>query len=497
MITFEDVKRLDINSEFLGVPPETLMENAGRAVAEEISSRCEGDRVVVLVGPGNNGGDGLVAARYLSEGEFHTEVVLARGEVKTPLSKANLTRLPPHVKRHTYTSPEELEKVLEGSSVVVDALLGVGIRGEMREPYKSIVEVASRSEALKVAVDVPTGMGKKVQFKADLTVTFHDVKEGMTPSLCGEIVVKDIGIPPEAEIYTGPGELALLPPTPKEGHKGDGGVVLVVGGGPYTGAPVFSSTAALKGGADLVFLAVPEGAHSLLAGRVPEVITIPLPTLSPGGLHLDMASLSAIKRAAERHSPGAILVGPGAGREPVTLEVMKRVMEWWDGALTVDADGISALCELATEGFSFSSPERVVITPHRGEYARLTRAVGLEEAEVRRISERLGATLLLKGPRDVIASPERMRHNLTGNQGMTVGGTGDILSGLVVAFLSRGMRAFDACSLAAFSIGLFGDEVFSKKGYSLLPTDILEAYFLPEDPRGLFELSVRLERGRW
>lgn len=488
MITFEEVRRLDINSEYLGVPPGRLMENAGKAVAEEVASRVEGGRVVVLVGPGNNGGDGLVAARYLTEMGFSVDVVLARGEVKTPLAKENLERLSPQVRKHIYTSEEELQELLDGAQVVIDALLGVGIRGEVREPYRSIVRVAGQRGGLKVAVDVPTGMGGSVQFMPDVTVTFHDVKEGMSGELCGEVVVRDIGIPPEAELYTGPGELALFLPTPKEGHKGDGGVVMVVGGGPYTGAPLFSSTAALRGGADLVFLAVPEGAYTVLAGRVPEVITIPLPTLVPGGRHLDRTSLPAIRAAAERHRPGALLVGPGAGREPETLEVLGEIMKWWMGAIVVDADGISALAEILSEGFTFGDVKRAAVTPHRGEYSRITSAIGLEGGDVKEVSERLGATVLLKGPRDVIAAGERVRYNMTGNQAMTVGGTGDVLSGLVAAFLSRGMRAFDACSLAAYSIGLFGNITFSRKGYSLLPSDILKEYRVPGDPRGYLEI---------
>ncbi|MCD6383848.1 MAG: NAD(P)H-hydrate dehydratase [Thermoplasmata archaeon] len=498
-ISFRDVKRLDINSEFLGVPPEKLMEAAGKGVAEEIKKRVDGGKVVVLVGTGNNGGDGLVAARHLSEMGFDVEVILAKGDVKTPLARRNLDALPPAVKVLKYGGPEWLKKEIEGADVLVDALLGVGLSGFLREPYEEIVSVANDFKGLKVSVDVPSGIAAFHYFHPDLTVTFHNIKREMigvgVKKKCGEIVVKDIGIPEEADLYTGPGELALFPPTPKKGHKGDGGVVMVVGGGPYTGAPILSSLAAIRGGADLVFLAVPDGVYPMLAGRVPEIITIPLPTRSGRGLRLDNAAYWEVRKRSLLHKIGGILVGPGAGRDEETLSFMEGIIELrMAGPLVVDADGIEALSRMVERGFRFVAWDKVVVTPHRGEYNKLADALGeSKDLEPIDMAKMLNATILLKGPEDVIASPYKVRYNRTGNPAMTVGGTGDLLSGLTVALLTRDMTSFDAASLAAYSLGLIGDKVFREKGYSLTPSDILNSYFIPADPRGYVELARELE----
>ncbi|MCI0497647.1 MAG: NAD(P)H-hydrate epimerase, partial [Thermoplasmata archaeon] len=238
MIPLREVAVLDGNSAALGVPQSRLMENAGAAVADRVICRFAPGRVLVACGGGNNGGDGYVAARRLAETGIEV-LIVAAADPSTDLALDAAVRLPSSVRK---VALDDLAPALERVDLVIDALLGVGARGRPREPYGFIIGSINQVGVPVVSVDVPSGFGSEMAVRPALTLTFHDLKEGMEGLDAVEVV--DIGIPPEAAAFTGPGELTLVPGRARDAHKGDGGRVLIVGGGPYTGAAPRAALAA-------------------------------------------------------------------------------------------------------------------------------------------------------------------------------------------------------------------------------------------------------------
>ncbi|HWG92339.1 MAG TPA: NAD(P)H-hydrate dehydratase [Candidatus Thermoplasmatota archaeon] len=477
MLHPEDVAILDRNAAALGVPTARLMENAGRAVADHVASGVDRALVTVLAGPGNNGGDGIVAARHLVERGFPVRVVtpVAGGAFKTALARDAFTALPPRVEVRTVSSPEEAEWALAGAGVIVDALFGVGFHGEMREPYRTLALAANRSRARVVSVDVPSGFGTPVAVQPDETVTFHDVKVGMTEQNSGRIVVRDIGIPPEALTHTGPGEFLLYPIPPRDQHKGQGGIVLVIGGGPYTGAPAVAGLAALRMGADLAIVLTPKRAADVVAAYSPNLVVRPL---NNDELDFDdpanRVTLNMWLKKAD-----ALVIGPGLGLMNLTKRSIHHAVEraLKEGVPVVaDADALTALAErphLLAPG--------MVVTPHAREFQALTGnslpgETAARAGAAKHAAAKTRATWLVKGPVDVIADPERgVKLNATGHPAMSVGGTGDALAGMVGALLAKGLSPFDAARLAAYASGRAGEKAFEEKSYGLLATDVVEA----------------------
>jgi NAD(P)H-hydrate epimerase len=466
MITQDEVKVLDANSQALGVPNHTLMENAGRGVAEAMKRNFElkGKTILILIGSGNNGGDGLVAARYLRK-VCKVKIYLVK-DPKTDLSKKNLKK----VRSLIMTKLRDANKLkphIRSADVVVDALLGVGITGEVRPPYRKIITMVNKTKAWVVSIDIPSGFGSRKAVLPDLTVTFHDRKEGMNKENCGKIVVTDIGIPPEAQTYTGPGEPLLIPRPDSSTHKGQRGVVLVIGGGPYYGAPALAAQAAQRCGIDLAYLAVPESVADRVAAHSMNFILRPLE-----GDHVTVDHLQEIQRDFRRSN--AIILGPGIGKssDDAVLEVIKESPI----PVIVDADALKALDGHEKE----LRGKTLVLTPHGGEFRHLTTERPRADVEnrsdqVKYWARRYRSTILLKGPVDIISDGNNVKRNLTGNEAMSTGGTGDVLAGLVGAFLAKGMRPFDAARVGAYVNGKAGDLARAKLGHSMTATDVLEA----------------------
>lgn len=467
MIPFEEVRVLDRNAAHLGVPTSELMENAGKRIAETLLTefQAEGKRVAFICGSGNNGGDAFVAARLL-DGKCKTVVVLARPQesVKSEISRKNLEIFGGEVK----TGIDSAASELASSDIVVDALLGIGVKGEVREPLKSFIDMINGSGKPILSVDVPSGLGSAKQVRPTITVTFHDIKNGMDEDNSGKIVRVDIGIPKDAERFTGPGDLVYYPIPAKESHKGDNGVLLVVCGGPYSGAPALVGLAALRAGSDLARIATPERVWKVVASFSPALIVRPLPgdTLAPNhiGILTEMAG-----------EADACVIGPGLGREHETLGAVRKLVAQLDIPFVVDADGITAVAEDLTT----IQGKRCIVTPHLAEFERLCgQEVGgpLEErAEaVKAFSEKAEVTVLFKGPVDIIAGGGKIKLNRTGNAGMTVGGTGDVLAGICGSLLSRGVEPFNAARVGAFVSGSAGDLAFEKMSFGLMPTDIID-----------------------
>lgn len=523
MISPGDVAVLDLNSARLGITPWELMLRAGISLFEEVSKELKKGKVVIVCGPGNNGGDGLVAASSLHRSGRFDVTVLYLGDPKRPrteLSAKALSELESAIPFFSSAGPQGirgLERHMKGRASVIDALLGSGAKGEPKGDIAAAVEMMNRAGGLKVAVDIPTGLGSKICFKADITVTFHDLKAGMVkdgghhPS-CGRTIVRDIGIPAEASLLVGPGDLLRLPIKGPLSKKGETGRLLIVGGGPYTGAPALAAMAAVRTGCDLVRVAVPSGVHSIIASMSPDLIVERLPTFDPFKLGPEV--LKDLKALADRSH--CVLLGPGSGSDAGTLDLLADLADHVSDRnipLVIDADGLNAVGPHLSRG-AFDGSSDVVLTPHRGELKELVKCclrgsdptclespveVGptgpcwtvSAQVLVGRLSMAARAVILAKGPADLIVSPGThslmdhisipldgkkviRRTNITGVPEMSVGGTGDVLAGLCSGLMASGTPGFDAACISAYVNGRGGEASHAELGRSLSASSLLK-----------------------
>ena len=468
MITGSEMAVVDANAAGLGIPRKQLMESSGNAVARRARELVDpGASVTVVCGHGNNGGDAFVTARFLSE--YDVEVVLlGRAEtITSDIARENWEALlasdipARELRDSTALDPGEPD-------LFVDAMLGTGISGSLREPAATAAAAMNDGDAPVLSVDVPSGLdgdtgelaGNAVE--ADHVVTFHAPKPGLA-DLAADVTVADIGIPDAAEAFTGPGDLLGLSRDP-ESHKGDHGEVLVVGGGPYAGAPALTAQAALRAGADLVRVACPTGVAHEVQGYREDLIVRPVE-----GRQFEPGHVGQVLEFAEEQD--AIVVGPGLGADPDSLEAARALLEGYSGTAVVDADALQVVPDLTTEA-------DLVCTPHQGELVGMggPRSDDWRErrALVADFATELGHTLLVKGQYDVVSDGERTRVNRTGNPGMTVGGTGDVLAGVTGA-LAATQTPVDAAAIAAYANGRAGDIVVEEWGHGLLASDMVEA----------------------
>ncbi|MDZ7702703.1 MAG: NAD(P)H-hydrate dehydratase [Halobacteriales archaeon] len=466
MITAERMAAVDRNAAALGVSQRQLMEASGRTVARAVRELLgERGRVAVVAGRGNNGGDGFVAARVLDERA--TVHLLGRPEtIATDAARANWDALEA-AEADTRIVRDSTELALGEPDVVVDAVLGTGVVGAPLEPEASAIEAIDASGATVVSVDVPSGLDADTGeapgavVDADRVVTFHDLKPGLAGR--DDVTVADIGIPRAAERFTGPGDLLALE-RPSSSHKGDFGHVLVVGGGPYSGAPALTGLAALRAGADLATVAVPAAVADAVRAASPDLIVRELAGERLGPGHVDRL----LELATDRD---VVVIGPGLGDAPETTEAVGAFLEGYEGRAVVDADALHAVPEVDTAA-------TLVCTPHQGELRELggpSVEDWRERAEaVEAYAAELGHTLLVKGAYDVVSDGETTRVNRTGNPGMTVGGTGDVLAGAAGALYCR-LDPLSAAAAAALANGTAGDRVAAEKGAGLLASDLLDA----------------------
>lgn len=487
-ISVEDMRAYELNAVGKGLPLILLMENAGRSVADYIEYKLgdvRGKRIAILAGKGGNAGDGFVAARHLAGRGAFVEVHLAYppAEVSHEDAKANLNILmslesirivKPHSKGWLEVSD---------SDVVVDALLGTGVRGRLRSPVREAVAEFNKAPGLKVAIDVPsgvdpdTGSAAEGAARADATVTMHRVKKGLLKAVeyTGEIAVADIGLTHDVELVAGPGDVAArVPRRPGDSHKGVGGRVLVVAGSKYyVGAAILAADAAARAGVDLVYLASTRRIAEEAAMRSSTIIPVPFESDALSKSDLDELS----KLSARIHS---IAIGPGLGRDPETVEaacnIIREAMS--RGTPTViDADALYAVQECGLKLY-----ENAVITPHRGEASRLLGETVDNPLEASsRIAEHTKATTLVKGPVDAACTPSgRCRLNKSGVPAMSVGGTGDILTGLTAGILAKRKSILgipdplNSAITAAYIAGRAGEIAYESYGEALTAFDILE-----------------------
>jgi len=492
MTRVEEMRLTESNAISTGMTSSSLMENAGSAVADTII-RLKGKtgRVLVTCGPGKNGGDGLVVARkLLHHGYKVTTLLLVPPEsLKPEETKSKWKEYESLGGTYFVADRDDWERRLEteirACDLIVDAIFGTGIEGEISGTPAMVIDAVNSSGKLVFAVDTPSGLdpftgrvaGKAV--RAGVTVSFHAPKQGLISrsDLTGEVVVADIGIPKSASAFIEVDNvLSALLPRHRFTHKGDYGTVMVVGGSElYSGAPALAGLAALRAGAGLVFIEAPEAVAASIRSMSPDLIVRSLP-----GDRLRPSHWKSMRLEFERAN--VISIGPGLGRSKgsvgVALEIAKRALS--NGKkLVIDADAL----DIAERIASTSSPTHAALTPHAGEFRRLTgQDVGDQWTEriavAREFARSHNSTVLLKGYHTVISDGSRVKVHEGGNPGMSKGGMGDVLTGVLSGIMAQGSNAFEASCAAAFICAETADLLFASKGFHYVASDLVSA--LPE-----------------
>jgi ADP-dependent NAD(P)H-hydrate dehydratase / NAD(P)H-hydrate epimerase len=471
VLPVREFRRLDLNAEELGVPVSQLMARAGKALASVVQSRM-GPRgsALFVCGKGNNGGDGFAAAYLLHRAGRQVRILLAepREAVTSPAARLYLDLLP---KESVEVWRGRWAPAWSEASVVVDCLLGSGSVGDPRPPYDALIRAVGRMRrrARIVSCDIPSGLGTGVAVRPHETVTFHAAKEGMTARNSGRIHVAPIGIPRAAETDIGLGDLDQAYPRPRpDSHKGDNGVVLVVAGGPYLGAPYYAGLSAYRTGADLVHACLPEEAARIVAGYGPHLM---VHAVEPGS-RLTPMGLPGILEWMDRAT--AMLVGPGLGSDPLTREAAGQVLA--EAArrglpTVVDADGLDALTPALLERHG----KRMVLTPHSKEFLDLARTAPTEASVHAYAGRNGGVTVLWKRQGAFVTDGARRKWCRRGHPTMTVGGTGDVLAGAVATLLAKGVPPFEAAAAGAYLTGSAGELAAALRSWGATATDVLEA----------------------
>lgn len=464
--------------EELGVPGLTLMEHAGKAIAQVVKEMDFAKRIAVVCGKGNNGGDGFVAARYLRPGRKVTVFLISSTFSEDALVMRK--RLPAGVICHALTPADAANpKIFRNYDLIVDALFGTGLTKPLTGFVRRVVDRMNSSGKPIVAADIPSGidastgrvLGSAVH--ATRTVTFARPKIGhifLPGSIhCGKLEIVDIGIPDEAILAAHPAAFLidrnlarkLLPPRPAQSHKGTyGRSVIIAGSRGMIGAAVLATEAAMKIGSGLTTLCVPDSIYSIAAKKLsPEAMCVPIPDGGRGsfGPESFKSILHAVKNAS------AVLIGPGLGRHPATLHLVLKCISNFDrnAKWIIDADALYAASK-----FKFKPARHLAdlaVTPHAGEMSRLC-GLTRKEIELNPIAtasdfaRKISGTVLLKGPRSIIAADgEHSFVNPTGNSALAKGGSGDVLAGMICGLCAQGLRTFDAARLAAYLHGLAAD----------------------------------------
>lgn len=512
--TAEQMRAIDKRAiEGMGIPSLTLMENAGRGVAEVIREEvflddCAGKRVTVVCGRGNNGGDGFVVGRYLHEWGAAVEFILLgkpdqlKGDAAVNYQRAVALRLP-------VLSVEAAEKLpeLAGNDLLVDAIFGTGFHGPITGVAADVVDVMNEAGVEIVAVDAPSGLesdsGETIRsvINASYTISLACSKYGqwLWPGRThvGDLAVVDIGIPAAAiedvgvhlaqitEAFVG----ESLPNRPPDGHKGTFGKALILGGSAgMSGAVALASNAAMRCGLGLAYAGVPESVVDLIDIKATEPVVLPFPEVNRRRVLARRGLGEIIERAAE---VDAIAIGPGLSQHHETQELVRRLIARVTKPTVLDADGLNAFAKDQT-GLEAPRSYPLIITPHVGEMARLLGRSNQDVAGDRQqaamdAARRFGCIAVMKGAPTFVADANGMVYlNPTGNSGMGTGGVGDVLTGIIVSFLAQGCDALTAALMGVYIHGRAGDLAADEHGErSLVASDLVAA--LPDVFRELEE----------
>lgn len=481
VLTPLEMRATDKNTEYNHIPTIVLMENAGSKIAEYIiNTYPDKKRVSIYSGTGGNGGDGFVIARHLLNHGYKVRLfLLSRPEnIKNKDSKTNyesikiISQTDKNLKLSIITDSTQIQP--DNSDIIIDAILGTGVNGKLRQPISNAVDTINYSPAIVISVDVPSGLNPEDGKVADKTVvahttlTLHKMKTGLLKaqqSYVGEIKVLDIGIPRVSEEYVGEGDLLKLKTPKTDSHKGQNGSVLIVGSNPdYIGAVVFAANSCLTQLVDLVYIVAPEESAHIIKQYNPEFIV-----RGVKGNVLTMDAFDTINELSKRVD--AILIGSGSGISEQTAQLFNRVVSTIKKPIVIDADALKIVSRELLH-------ENIIVTPHKKEFTVLFESELPQDLDdkvelLTGLSESYGVTILLKDVVDIITTSDDYKLNKTGNQGMTIGGTGDLLAGLTVALLTQ-QSPFEAAYLASFILGCAADEVLLEKSFNYGVEDILK-----------------------
>ncbi|MGH3085878.1 MAG: NAD(P)H-hydrate dehydratase [Rubrobacteraceae bacterium] len=493
LYTAQEMSTADSNAQNLGIPGGVLMERAGAEMAGISLKTFSPKRALVVCGGGNNGGDGFVIARELRRKDVEVSVLATKDDY-TGDPKTNLDALKNlDVK---FIALEDLETELRNTDLVVDALLGTGFSGEVREKEASLIRSMNDAPALVLSVDVPSGVDGstgEVQgeaTRADLTVCAHAAKVGCVVSpgrtYAGEVEVVEIGVPDEAEVepsvvWTDADSLrGLIPRTEDPAHKYSAGAILVVASArSMTGAAAMVVGGAQRTGCGIVFLATPESAAPALDSQLTEALVYGVPEDEEGFVNGE--AFENILVLAERAT--ALVVGPGIGAGDGQKTLLEGILREIEVSVLLDADAIT---NLAGSDALANSDAPTLITPHAGELGRVLDS-GAKEVSAKRLysarkaAKDFGCCVLLKGSDTLVVEGDLASVNSTGHVALATAGTGDVLSGVIGALLSRGMEPYDAARAGAWAHGRAAELWAENTGWpveSLIATDLFR--FLPQ-----------------
>ena len=511
LVTAQEMREIDRRTiEEVGVPSLLLMENAGlgivRVVERTFKEKCR-KSVAIFCGKGNNGGDGMVVARHLFNRGIPVDVYLVgqRHELKGDALINSQILSGFGIQILQIEQKKDLRRVKE-CDLIVDALLGTGVTGEVRGVLAKVIDWMNRSCLPVVSVDLPSGLhsddgtyeGACVRPVA--TATMAELKRGLVippgREIAGEVTVVDIGSPDFISQSVGVNTFLLeendvknrLPKRPPAAHKGVFGKILILAGSPgMTGAATLASKAALRVGGGLTILGIPRGLNAILEEKLTEVMTKPLPETSNGTLSLKSEpEIGSLLEWAD-----VLAIGPGLTTESETSELVRKVVTGTQRSMVIDADGLNAFSSYSEQ--LEEKKGEFIITPHYGELSRLI-GVPIEEISkncmeiARESAVRFACVVILKGSPTVIASPEGdVFVNPTGNSGLATPGTGDVLTGMIIGFLAQGCSVLDAGICGVYLHGLAGDIAANAVGErSLIAGDL---------NRFLEQAILRIERG--
>lgn len=498
LLTAAQMKALDARAikEF-GLPSRILMENAGKECAGIILAhypeRLQGE-ICVLCGTGNNGGDGAVIARWLSEMGLDVGILVFGKGTLSPDAKANLAlcqALDIPVQRISGADILLAEQLIADSSLLVDALFGTGFRGEPDAASSELFDLVNSAADFIVSVDIPSGLNADTGYcvnaiYADATIAIDSLKLGhilgLGREVCGVLHLANIGIPRHyysaldtVKLFT---ESDFFPPVRHpHWHKNDFGKVYVFGGIPgYTGASVMAAHAALRAGCGYVYVLHRIELMAVYALKLTEALSLAIPE-TKSGLPDSKTLLHLLSDAS------AVLIGPGLGRDDYSLKLLETALKNVKVPLVVDADGINLIAENPAL-LKYIARPNVLLTPHWGEFARLA---GIDKdmleqdclAPLREFTAQYKARILLKSHFSVYHDASRTWVNVSGNDGLATGGSGDVLAGIIASFLAQGLEIPDAAVNASYLLGKTAEDLAELRGTaSILPTDIIEELFV-------------------
>lgn len=481
VISREQMYQLDKRTiEEFPITSQVLMEVAGFKSTQKITEYydIQKNKYLVLCSHGNNSGDGFVIARWLLNMSAKVEILFVGDEQKMSPETHNNYLLCQKLNCPFIALNSFNIDLISKNTVVIDALLGIGFQGELREPLASLISHLNNLPLPRVAIDIPSGLNAntgevKIAFKADYTFTMAAIKQGMllnsAPPYCGYIEVIDISIPDqyyqELDFYSTVWTKLHLPQRFKNSHKGDYGKVLIIAGSPsFSGAAILSAKACVKAGAGLVKLLHPQGMENIFESSLTEIMTIGITPESNIEEYLKWADV--------------ILIGPGLGQGNEANDILTNVLKHYSKTIVIDADAINLIAKNLK--LLLETKAQILLTPHLGEFSRLCdKTIEEIKADVithaRDFIQKYPISLLLKSSNTLYVDTKKAYFNLSGNDGLSTGGSGDVLAGIITSFIGQKMNISDASINGSYYLGKIVEMMSEKQTtFSITPTEIIQ-----------------------